>query len=580
MVGSLLSFRTLSMVWLVAILVSLPTALSLAAVLPPAAGEKLEAAFGELEPEWELGEASIREREVVAKVCAQSACHEVRLTEPSADCDGLSLDAWCVRFGSGATAELRSVIEGEFGGHRPEDFWLVPGADKGGTGIAEEPARSALVPLLLALSLLLLPILAGWVLGAGLRYLRNGRVKSIWGAFLAFLLPISPAFLLPADYLFVGFYDLTLAGLLLGGGVLLGGHKWGGAVGLREGAVLVGGLLAALALLELCVRLLLPAPPAFPPPAEASFLFGGGGAAGVKGQACKGLFPGRFPEIVQARDPFPRRARRVLHVGDSMVEGVGVQPGERFVSLLNDLDLETAHVNAGFSGTGPDFYYLATRRWLALQAGNSVVWYLFLFNDLDAGLSDEYGCCGGTPLLSFASGELAVECTSWMLAEQGSRFRTSPAPYSMRVATAYLRTAGHLVALHNRLVSEPRRETVALDVSLARSSLVLRKMAKELAEEGVEFTVVLLPYRRALEGDDAVSGKLAATQARVLQMCLDVGVRCLDGGEAFGSLAESGSIAAAFVSKPVWDYHFSNRGHRLLAEWLRRVLGGALREGL
>ena len=546
----------------------------LAAVLPPAAGERLGAAFARLVPAWELHEAAVEESEVVASLCAEGTCHEVHFTEPSPDCSGLSLPAWCVHFNAAAPAALRAAVAGEFGGHERADFWLVPEADEGGLGIAQEPPPSALIPVLLALALLLLPIPSGWTIGAALLRLRGDRIGPLWGAGLMLLVPLAPAFLLPLEYLPVGFYELAWLGFFVGVGLVLGGHRWGRALGLREGGVLAGGLFVALALLEVGVRLVLPAPPAFPPPSQAAFRLSVTGAAGVGGQACKGLFPGQFPEVVQERDRFPGRARRVLHVGDSMVEGVGVEPAERFVSRLNEMGDDTAHVNAGFSGTGPDYYYLATRRWLALKGGDAVVWYLYAYNDIDGGLQEPYGCCGGSALLSFGDTDFSVACPEWKFGEQGNRFQRSPAPYAARVATAYLRVAGHLVALHNRLVQPPRQNLVPLNEALRRTGQVLRKTAAVLAEHGAEFTVVLLPYRGVLEGDSEVAARLAPMTEGVLALCRAEGIRCLDGSEAFGPLVESGEVGKGFIDEPVWDYHFSAMGHRLVAEWLFEWLGG------
>jgi hypothetical protein len=543
------------------------------AVLPPEAGARLGIAFAELGPAWELREAAVNESEVEGTLCAGEDCYEVRLTEPSPICEGLLLPAWCVNISSGSPDELRTAIKEEFGGHRLSDFWLVPDADVGGLGIADKPPSSVLFPVLLALALLLLPIPAGWALGAGLRLLRGGRVAPVWGALLMLLVPLAPAFLIPLKYLPTGFYDLAGMGLLVGSGLVAGGHRWGGSVGRREVFLAVGALTLAALAVEVVVRLALPAPAAFPPPSEATIEMVARGAGGVGGQACKGLFPERFPEVVQERDRVPGRARRVLHVGDSMVEGVGVEPGERFVSRLNQVDDATAHINAGFSGTGPEFYYLATRRWQALGKSDLVIWYLYLFNDIDGGLQEPYGCCDGFPLLAYGEEGFEVTCPEWKVTVEENRFKSSPAPYPLRVATAYFRTAGHLVELHNRVVQLSHREAVPLDEALRRTGLVLREAAADLAQQSVEFTVILLPYRGALEGDAEVRRTMAPMLDGVLELCDSLGIRCLDGSEAFGALTESGTVEAGFINEPVWDYHFSAEGHRIVAEWLVGVLG-------
>jgi hypothetical protein len=256
-----------------------------------------------------------------------------------------------------------------------------------------------------------------------------------------------------------------------------------------------------------------------------------------------------------------------------MVEGVGVEPGERFVARLNRMNGTTAHVNAGFSGTGPEFYYLATKRWQALGKSDAVVWYLFLFNDIDGGLQESYGCCGGSTLLAWGENDFEETCPEWQVSVAGNRFQNGPAPYPLRVATAYSRTAGHLVELHNRLVQRSPREAVPLAESLRRTGLVLRAAATELGEQGVEFTVVLLPYRGVLEGDVEVRERLAPMVEGVVGLCESLGIRCLDGAAALAELTAAGEVEKGFINEPVWDYHFSARGHGLVAEWLVRVLG-------
>ncbi len=545
----------------------------LGAVLPPAAGERLGAAFDKLAPNWGLKSAAVGENHVLASLCDKQQCYDVQFEEPQADCAGLSLAAWCIGFDDTSPNSLRIAIEAEFGSHRPADFWLVPEADAGGHGIAEEPPPSAIFPVLLALSLLLLPIPLGWALGVGLRRFKERRVAASWGGALMLLVPLLPAFFIPLNYLPVGFYDLLAIGLLIGIGLVAGGHRWGRTIVLREALLVAGALMVALVIVEVVVRLALPAPAAFPPPTEASFRLVATGANGVGGQACKGLFPERFPELVQERSGVVGRTGQVLHVGDSMVEGVGVEPGERFVSRLNQLDARAAHINVGFAGTGPEYYYLATRRWQTLSKSGAVVWYLYLFNDIDGGLQEPYGCCGGSTLLAYGEDQFEERCPAWKVGAPDNRFQNSPAPYPLRVATAYFRTAGHLVQLHNRLVQVSPRGAVPLAESLRRTGLVLRKAVRELGEQGVGFTVVLLPYRGVLEGESVEQQRISPMRSGVLEICEQHGIRCLDGTAPFARLVESGDVESAFINEPVWDYHFSAEGHRIVAEWLVEVLG-------
>ncbi len=578
MAGSLFSRIMVGSVWHLAILVFVPGSLVFAAVLPPAAGERLGAAFAELEPEWELEEATIVEEEVAARLCGADGCFELVLSQPGDGCSGTLLPAWCISFADDCPEALAKTVVDRFKRYSFRDFWQVPEKDKGGLGIDEEAGASPLSAYLLALALMLSSLLCGILLGGLLlRRLLGRRLTSVRGALVLLVPPLLPAFLLPMSWLFVGFYDLVLYGILVAVGMVFSGHSLGAKTGWREVALLVGAVAVSLLLLESGVRLLLPPPPAFPPSQDASFWLVPMGTADASGTACKSIFPAQYPELVQARARFPERPRRVLHVGDSMVEGVGVPRAERFVALLNGESAKVSHVNAGISGTGPAHYYLLTRHWTKLLKTNMVVWYLFPYNDFESGLVAKYGCCGGRSLLQFDGDGFAVACTAWEADERNTRFSISPAPYPLRVATGQLRLAGHLVSLLVRLTRPVPGPVVGEEESLRRTRLVLRRGGDELEEQGIRFAVVLLPFRGLLEGDTAVAPALARRRTSVLEICQDLQLDCYDGLAALAGLRGAEEISAAFINDPVWDYHFSGEGHRLLAEWLERELGGAWR---
>ena len=456
------------------------------------------------------------------------------------------------------------------------DFWSAPTRDED-----EERSLTSITPgfvwahaqvYLLALATLLVPPLLGFLLGWLWRR-RRGEIRSRIAVGAGLILPIIPAVALPMEWLRIGFHDLLLMGELAAFGFLWAAHSLARAWTRKELALLLVGLLVGGICAELGSRWFAGPPPAFPPPDAAALVLPKSGGFPHSGQNCDGLFPNLHPGLVAERTRFPDRPVQVLHAGDSMLEGNESPPETRVVYLLNDADQHVSHVDAGFSGTGIDHYYLGTRRWLTAARVDAVVWHVFLFNDVDDSMSHPYSCCDNLPPLEFSDEGFEIKCQE--LAEGGffgNRFINSPAPYFLRVATHFSHFARHLCYAAGRQARKLMLEGVTIEEGWQRVRAVMQTMKAELDAAGVPFVIVMVPYRGEWESFAAVLEQQGEKRRFVQSLCDELEIPCLDGRAAFDEAIAEAGPAPFFVNEPVWDFHFSDKGHQLYADWLARVL--------
>ena len=547
-------------------------------VLPPSAGEKVSEAFDRLPAPWVMDSASVDGGSVSAAVCRGESgeCFELVLSKPSDDCSGTSLPAWCVAYEDGSPVELRTAVESVFKVHRLTEFWSAPTRTEAG-----ERALSAITidfiwdyaqVYLLALATLFGPLLLGLLLGWGWRK-RLGRARSRFAFAVALALPMVPAVALPMEWLRIGFHDLVLMGGLAAAGFLWVAHEVARSFSRNELGLLLVGLLLGSAVAEVGTRIFAGPPPAYPPPDAASFVLPTSGGFPHSGASCDSLFPALHPGLVAARTRFPERPVQVLHAGDSMLEGDESPPERRTVYLLNEADPAVSHIDAGFSGTGADHYYLTSRRWLEVAPVDQVVWHVFLYNDVDESMSHPYACCANLAPLEFSPDGFKIRCEE--PADGGffgNRLVNSPAPYFLRVATHFSHFARHLCYLMGRQARALLMEGVTVAEGWRRFRMVVKAMHEELEPQGIPLVIVMVPYRGEWEAFAAVLEQQGEKRAFVQSLCDEFGIPCLDGREAFDDAIVDVGPEPFFINKPVWDFHFSDEGHRLYAEWLTRVL--------
>jgi len=445
--------------------------------------------------------------------------------------------------------------------------------DRPNTGMlrfASDPLAGDLGAMALAVATLIVPLAVGIGLGLLVARARRRRLRSWPSAVLSFALPVVAALLAPINV--VGFWDVLLAAILASTGFFLAAHEAGRV---RPAGLLALGISTLLALLiaEAASRLL-PAPPVFPPAREARLLLPKGRPMPFSLPATwEALFPERWPALLKDRLRHANRNRpRILHVGDSMVEGTAVAASEHFVSILNEARRDISSINAGIGGTGPDFYYLLARRWAREIDLDAVFFYTLSLGDL-ADIDKPYAHCPDGPLLSYRGDGVEPRCDEPRFDSAGPRpWLGSPAPYAVRVATRFSVLARHIAHAFHRVATNADWEFGEASTTRRweRYEAIMKAARDDLGARNVRVVVVMMPGRNLLD------------QGRPCTECLDqekailgrLGIPVLDPWDLFLTVTARDGTDRWFVNDPPSDPHLNPAGHALLAEWLLDRLDG------
>lgn len=339
----------------------------------------------------------------------------------------------------------------------------------------------------------------------------------------------------------------------------------------------VAGLVLSLGLAEAATRRWLPVPPTFPPLGVAALTRHEGMGRDVR--QCAVLFPAQHPEAVQARAPSAAKASLpvVLHLGDSMLQWVGVPPAESTVGLLDRADPERVHVTTASSLTGPTFHWLAARHWTPLLHPRLVVLHLGGEGDL----SDHhlrYSCCDCQPLVAWRDGRLVERCPEPSTrCEAPGRLEdalaTSPPPLVARLLTPvswlarWTCTAAVSYGLDRR-----NGDVGGPDEEVLRAAL--QALRDELAAAGVPLMLVLNANRRLVES--LGSDPLAVREwQRWNERLSTLGVPVLDENPTLLEAARRGGARRLFSDASPDDIHLGREGHALVAHWLLGQLRAA-----
>ena len=445
-----------------------------------------------------------------------------------------------------------------------------------------------MIVALIAVATVAVPLLIGAAVGRGMR----GRARrGIVPVLLALTIPSVAATALVVRYPVVGLWDAGFAGFLFGVGIVMGGHETF-ADPRRIRAIGLGTLIGLL-LLEGFVSSFLPPAPRFPSSAGVHLLLADSIRASAETQgwdmrsrelACTVVYGERYRGILDVshetdvRFPAPYAARadarrRELHVGDSMVFGLGVARNATFTAALEALEPATEHVNAGIPGLAPDAYLAILDTWTARQRFDVVTMYLFDANDV-RDLDGPFPCCGFAPLLAYDGRAARLRCpepTSIDLARAGFEWLhyNSPPPYLMRALVDYSAAAAYLGAL---MVDAGHRYSLTSTSNpnerMQHLGIILRTARDELHRRGTAFRVVILP------GNLERTGEAFDEHAQIVALAHDLGIPLLD---ATGVLRAAVADRRDIFVRP-FDPHFNSEGHRLIAEWLHRGWDELIRE--
>jgi len=475
--------------------------------------------------------------------------------------------------------------------------------------------------LFTTIAILIGPIGLGALAGILVRHLRGGRAGGLLFALSGLILPAALTTAMTIYFPIVGLWDGMLLGLLLGTGFLIAAHR--ACTDPRE--ILLTAVSAAFgfAILEVGARLFLGAPPSYPiqegpqlllanalrltaPDAQAfrggeipHFLASNALQADlarpgeqtpaterppaplltselvcsiVYGAAYQGvldvsrerevIFPDRFT-------PRPDVARRVLHIGDSLVFGSNVARHEAFAARLGELEPRVEHVNGGISGMAPDGYFVVLQSWLARHPIDLATIYIFAGNDL-GGVDAPHMCSDGKSLLVYDEGQARLRFPdapktdrriglSWLV-------RNSPLPYLLRVMIAYDSAAAAFVgsALTSWALKGVSGDSPT--TQLQHIELVLATARDQLRSRNIAFAVVMIPAGVALPP----SASAIDFPKEIIAMATRLGIPVLDA---------TPPIRDAFArgENPVQEdgSHLNALGHGAMAEWLHSQLPAA-----
>ncbi len=306
-------------------------------------------------------------------------------------------------------------------------------------------------------------------------------------------------------------------------------------------------------------------------------------------EACQALFPHAYERSPYwadlAFDPDPRPL--VLHLGDSMLVFSDTGPPSsrtdrgRFVHRYAASDPERRHLNLGVAGTGMDYQLASARAWADRRVDRVVV-YAFTENDL-SDLDRRYLCCPGGSLLDYDAPGLPTRCSEPAeVAVHPSplqlRLLSSIPPLTLQVLTPRSRVAAHLRARLNQLptwMTPWAARSNAVDDQLIYTpgaedrrwrwtGELLTELDRELGERLV---VVVLPVGPDLDGPAEPHHHSRERAERLLGLCVEAGVRCVDAWDAFRDVPVP---AGGWFMRD--GYHFADAGHERFAVWLQRAL--------
>ncbi len=560
--------------------------------LPPGAAAIVQRSLAREAPVVRLGSARLEPDHADLVVCPEAGpCFEVRLEDPRLGCHGEVAGPFCLRFPSEQPRpDARAAVIRGFAAEDPRGAWIeiADPASDGHSMPGGSPGRSGPSPFALLLALTMVPLTAGALFGSIARVLLRRRVASRALAVALFVVPPLLAVAVGVRQRVVGVWDLAVAGAQFGLGVWLIAHRGALALRTRRAALVAGSTLIALLAAEGVVRIALPRPPPIDP-AERHRLFLDAHHADMAfarfdfwrdndlaTTVRRALYPTADSGFYVERGArAPGATRHVLHLGDSMVFGLGVDRGQAFPGVLESLEPGVAHINSGIPSLAPDAELLLLRRWVARTPLDQVVVHLFTGNDIKE-MDAAYPFCADGPLLDYAPPSPRARCPEpdyrfarghlrWMLEH-------SPPPYVLREIGGFSvlaeRTVLALTALRERVMGHSRGDEVAWQ-HLER---VLRAMRDELAARHIDLVVDVLPLRAALEAFDPTITEAYATRTRMVAMTRALGITVLDPWDVFQDAVRRDGAARWFARAMTHDLHFSPEGHALLARWLAERL--------
>jgi hypothetical protein len=436
-----------------------------------------------------------------------------------------------------------------------------------GTSAAPPPEAPAWAPWAVAAALLAVPAAMGAALGALLRRRlgdRPARRRAIL-AIVSIALAAAP-FLVLARRPWVSVYDPLLAVLILASAAAAIAWPVRRAPAPRFAPLISAAIfLASLGAVEAWLRAHPDARPR-PPPPDLKFVLG----PRDRDHRWAPLFPDEaggawFHGYPTHALPSGEGKRRVLHLGDSMLESADVPPGTEATALLEQRRPGEVHYNLGISATGPDVYLAVLRRWADRIEPHELVVHVFPGNDV-TDVDRPFPFCDGGPLLD---AWLAPRCpTAQWRAPPAMLLGLGPPPFPLRVLARASVLADRLDRAWQERIRSPARAG-DLDARILRFAGVVREIVSLAGHRRIPCTVIALPVRREFVYEVPVP------RDRVVDALRATGARVIDAAPAFDEARRAHPDRRLYQPAPN-NPHFDVDGQALYADFLdREVWGGA-----
>lgn len=544
-------------------------------MLTPDVGPRLEAAFAAAAPAFRLDDAKIWPHHIDARVCrADASCLELRLTPPAATCSGRRSRAWCVAFPAGEPADVDALLAVLPGGAANSSAPLVDLV----AGTVEEAAVWGVSTATWLWVYALAPLLLGLLLALPLRWRLRRRV-ALHGAWLAALALLVPA--LGAEIAL----RTGLVGALDGAALLaLTGLTWLVAVERRFERPLpwllaLASLLLSLAGAEALLRLG-PRPPVIEterltlPLHNATRPDGGTmhKAEALVHCALYATVGSETGRCLRLRE-LPTAGPWVLHLGDSMVFGSGVDAERAFAARLPALTPGLDHRNGGIPGVSIDLQLGLLQRVLALARPTEVWLHIMPGNDLEE-LDLPSDFCDGAPAMLRDAQGVRPRCPTprWRRGSWWRRVLASQMPLPLAALAASSWLVRDLAVVQRRALESKRSYRPDVGADPEGYAAYLAALRATLHAAGVPLRVSLMPMRPSAYEDSS-----EPRRARVRAILGAAGLPVWDSQPLVDAWVAEGGEGAVFRDEPPGDIHLNEPGHQRLAEALAAQLRPAPR---
>ncbi len=540
-----------------------------AQVLTPDVGPRLEAAFLAAAPAFRLDDAKIWPHHIDARVCrADQSCVSLRLTLPDARCAGRRSRAWCVTFAAAEPADadaLLAVLPG--GAALADDAPLVDRV----AGSVEHAAVWGVSTATWLWIYALLPLAAGLLIGGLLRW-RLRRRLALHGGVVAALLVAVPC---------LGAEVALRTGLVgaLDGATLLGLAAIVALVVVEARFARPGPWLLALASLllsllgaEALVRLG-PRPPVIEAERLSLLLNDArpGGAPLAKAEAlvhCAlyAAIGSETARCLRLQEP-PVDGPWVLHLGDSMVYGSGVDAARAFPALLPALTPGLAHRNGGIPGVSIDLQLGLLQRVLAVARPTEVLLHIMPGNDLEeVDLPSDF--CDGAPAMVRDAAGVRPRCPTprWRAWPWWGRVLASRLPLPLAALGSSSWLVRDLAVLQRRVLESKRSYRPDIGADTAGYAAYLDALRTTLRAAGVPLQITLMPLRRS-----AYETSVEPRRARIRAILDAAGLDAWDSQPLVDDWVQEAGEAAVFRDDPPGDIHLNEEGQRRLAAALAEL---------